>query len=146
MYWLDGVTGGSEYRKANIFAELSYQFFKFNFSKINVWQSTSLWWARSPPLKRSIFVEINFCEISFPRGFFFCERKCYYILHRFIFGLVWKMVNTWRKRFLCDPLSKTGVFDFLISWIFRKKTKTINQIKVYFWSILAVFVPPSMLI
>ena len=38
-------------------------------------------------------------------------------------GLVWKMVNTWPKKFLCDPFSKIGVVDFLISWIFGKKTK-----------------------
>ena len=38
-------------------------------------------------------------------------------------GLVWKMVNTGPKKILCDPFSKIGVFDFLISWIFRKKTK-----------------------
>ena len=58
---------------------------------------------------------------------------------------VWKMVNTWPQKFLCYPLSKIGVFDFLISWIFRKK-KQRNKKKVDFWSILAVFVSPSMLI
>ena len=36
-------------------------------------------------------------------------------------GPVWKMVNTWPKKFLCYLFSKIGVFDFLISWIFRKK-------------------------
>ena len=35
--------------------------------------------------------------------------------------LVWNMVNIWPKQFLCYPLSKIGVFGFLISWIFRKK-------------------------
>ena len=59
-------------------------------------------------------------------------------------GPVWKMVNTWPKKSLCYPLSKIGAFDFLISWIFRKKNKEIK--KVDFWSLLAVFVSPSMLI
>ena len=36
-------------------------------------------------------------------------------------GPVWKMVNTWPKKFLCYTLSKIVVFDFLLSWIFRKK-------------------------
>ena len=39
------------------------------------------------------------------------------------FGFVWKMVNTWPQKFLCYPLSKIDVFDFLISSIFRKKSK-----------------------
>ena len=38
-----------------------------------------------------------------------------------ILGLVWKIGNTWPKKFLCYPLSKIGVFGFLISWIFREK-------------------------
>ena len=33
------------------------------------------------------------------------------------------MVNTWPKKFLCYPLSKIGVFSFLISWIFLKKQR-----------------------
>ena len=39
------------------------------------------------------------------------------------FGLAWKMVNTWPKHFLPDPLSITGVFYFLITWTLRKKNK-----------------------
>ena len=35
-------------------------------------------------------------------------------------GLVWKMVNTWPKKILCYSLSEIGVFDFLLSGIFRK--------------------------
>ena len=41
-------------------------------------------------------------------------------------SLIWlvsKMINTWPKKFLYYPLSKIGVFGFLIFWIFRKKTK-----------------------
>ena len=53
--------------------------------------------------------------------------KCYicskWLPVLFVCGSVWKMVNTWPKKFLCYPLSKIGVFDFLISWIFRKKSK-----------------------
>ena len=43
------------------------------------------------------------------------------LLHSF--GPVWKMVNTWPQKCLRYPLSKIGVFDFLISWILRKKSK-----------------------
>ena len=59
-------------------------------------------------------------------------------------GPVWKMVNTWPKKNLCYPVSKIGVFDFLLSGIFGKKNKEIK--KVDFWSILAFFVSSSMLI
>ena len=47
-------------------------------------------------------------------------------------GLVWKMVNTWppKKNILGYPLSKIGVFGFLISWIFRKKQR--NKKKLIF--------------
>ena len=42
-------------------------------------------------------------------------------------GPVWKMINTWPKKFVCYPLSKIGVFDFLIPWMFRKKNKEIKK-------------------
>ena len=35
--------------------------------------------------------------------------------------------NPWPKRFLCYPHSKFGVFNFLLSWIFRKKNKEITK-------------------
>ena len=52
----------------------------------------------------------------------------------FLLGPVWKIVNTWPKKFLCYPLSKIGVFDFLISWIFRKKKR--NKKKLIFGQFL----------
>ena len=58
---------------------------------------------------------------------------------------VWKMVNTWSKKSLCNPLSKIGIFDFLISWIFGEKKQRKKQ-KVDFWSILAIFISLPMLI
>ena len=56
-------------------------------------------------------------------------------------GLIWKMVNTWPKKFLCYPLSKIGVFDLYPEFVEKNKEK-----KVAFSSILALFVMPSMLI
>ena len=58
-----------------------------------------------------------------------------------IIGLVWQMVKTWPKKFLCNTLLKIGVFDFLISWNFRKKT--MKWKKVDFLSILANYISPS---
>ena len=40
--------------------------------------------------------------------------------YRLTSGPVWKMVNIWPKNFYVVPFQK---FDFLISWIFRKKSK-----------------------
>ena len=80
-------------------------------------------------------MRINFClilDILFMNSFlvlmFFKEgitkknwsfnhiiSKDIYKRKKYIKGLVRKMVNTLPKKFLCDPLSKIGVFDFLIS-------------------------------
>ena len=59
-------------------------------------------------------------------------------INTFIHGPVWKMVNTWPKKFLCYPLSKFGVFGFLIPWIFRKKTQR-NKKKSWFLVISCCF-------
>ena len=44
-------------------------------------------------------------------------------------GLIWKMVNTWPKKVSCYPLSKIGVFGFLLSWFFLFFWKNSKEIK-----------------
>ena len=45
--------------------------------------------------------------------FFICER----------FWTCLKKGQQLTQKILCYPFSKIGVFDFLLSWIFRKKRK-----------------------
>ena len=39
----------------------------------------------------------------------------------FALGLVWKMVNTWPKKFLCNPFSKIGALIYLYPEFLEKK-------------------------
>ena len=74
-------------------------------------------------------LEFNFCryERSVPTKFGRCAWFFLHICFCVYNAPVWKMVNTWPKKILCYPLSKIGVFEFLISWIFRKKNKEIKK-------------------
>ena len=72
------------------------------------------------------FWMIKFCIYHWERSYIcrcWLRIVFFYYSNTEICGLVWKMVNTWPKKFLCYPLSKIGVFGFLISWISRKKTR-----------------------
>ena len=71
-----------------------------------------------------------FCQYLYDFSLFLRSRSFSYILSLirlkcFSFesnwGLIWKIVNTWPKKFLCSPLLNVDVFGFLISWIFREK-------------------------
>ena len=87
------------------------------------------------------FSQNPLCEVG---GLLFKNSPLWIDQEQSAIGSVWKMVNTWPQKFYAIPFQKLVFLISLYPEFLEKKNKEIK--KVDFWSILAVFVSPFMLI